>query len=630
MWNDNPSEVDLLGFHRFVHAIEQLAVMEQLQPLTIGVYGTWGGGKSSVMRIAFQNLEKTDGVVPIWISSWTLEDFNHTKSALILSILKALKDKQTYFSAFKDQLDKLRKRVDWMRAGLLLAQSGIAIGTAYATAQTGQPQPQSVSVPTLDDLTKVFKTQSEDDSDVTSIAGFQEEFAKLLKDATIKSLVIFIDDLDRCMPRTIIQNFEAIRLFLAVPKTVFVIGASEEIIESAISTQYPAQERGVSYGKQYLEKIIQVPIHLPPLNPQETLRYLLLLFASRQIRGDNYTLLVTKLREEDQNGKYAHLLTPSDILEKLEQGFRTPQLKQNMEIGSRIALSLHEGTRGNPREVKRFLNTLILRQTIGTAVGLELDLAIMAKLMLLETYHNSFFKTLFEWHLFYGKTIPHLEYLEEKINSTASSEPEHEDEATTAKDSKNLHPPEYDQAVISACKELLEDKELCTCIGLLPSLVDAELTSYFYLARESLDTRNISTRPLSRQAQEVLNSYMVGGELNIQRANDALKSLDRADVNDILTQLLRRYQTQPSDEKWRKALAGVGTTRVDCVPQLIQELKRMPITPSAADIMALGTISQAHPQHSAVILAWFDELAKRDTKLTSAVRMVKNSVQSRK
>lgn len=628
MWNDNPSEVDLLGFHRFVHAIEQLAVMEQLQPLTIGVYGTWGGGKSSVMRMAFRNLQETDGVVAIWISSWTLEDFNHAKSALIISILNALKENQTYFGSVQSKLRDLRKRVDLMRAGLLVAQSGLAIGTAYASAQAGQPQP--LSLPSLDEIAKVFKTQEDDDGDVTSVTGFQEGFANLLKTATIKSLVIFIDDLDRCMPRTIIQNFEAIRLFLAVPKTVFVIGASEEIIESAISTQYPAQERGVSYGKQYLEKIIQVPIHLPPLNPQETLRYLLLLFASRHIRGDNYTSLVTKLREEDQNGKYAHLLNPSDILEKLEQGFRTPQLKQNMEIGSRIALSLHEGTRGNPREVKRFLNTLILRQTIGTAVGLELDLAIMAKLMLLETYHNSFFKTLFEWHLFYGKTIPHLEYLEEKINSTASSESEHEDEATTAKDSKNLPPPEYDQAVISVCKELLEDKELCTCIGLLPSLVDAELTSYFYLARESLDTRNISTRPLSKQAQEVLNSYMIGGELNIQRANDALKSLDRADVNDILTQLLRRYQTQPSDEKWRKALAGVGTTRADCVPQLMQELKRMPITPSAADIMALGTISQAHPQHSAVILAWFDELAKRDTKLTSAVRMVKNSAKSRK
>lgn len=629
MWNDNPSEVDLLGFHRFVHAIEKLAVMEQLQPLTVGVYGTWGGGKSSVMRMAYRNLEATDGVVAIWISSWTLEDFSHTKSALIISILKALKDNQSYFSSFKSELDKLRKRVDWMRAGVLVAKSGLAIGTAYASAQAGQPQP--VSFPSLDDITKVFKTQEDDDGDVTSVAGFQEEFAKLLDAAKIKSLVVFIDDLDRCMPRTIVQNFEAIRLFLAVPKTVFVIGASEEIIESAISTQYPPQERGVSYGKQYLEKIIQVPINLPPLNSQETLRYLLLLFANHHLHGNSFESLIAEMREEDLQGKYAHLLNPSDILGKLESGVITPLLKKNLEIAGRIAFSLHEGTRGNPREVKRFLNTLMLRETIGTAVSLQLDLAVMAKLMLLETYHNSFFKTLFEWHLQYETSIPHLAYLEAQVISATPEDSDENDikteEDEQATDASDI---EYDQSVVSACKEWLDDKSICTWLALPPLLAEADLASYFYLARESLDTRNLSTRPLSKQAQEVLSSYIVGGDFNIERANEALKSLDRSDVSDILIQLLRRYQTQPNDDKWRKALAGVGTTRADCVPQMLQELKRMPVAPNSADIMAFGRIAQAHQQHSVGFLAWFDELVQQNSKLSRSVQMIKKGIQPNK
>jgi len=631
MWNDNPSEVDLLGFHRFVHAIEQLAVMEQLQPLTVGVYGTWGGGKSSVMRMAYRNLEAADGVVAIWISSWTLEDFNHTKSALITSILNALQKNQPYFNSLKDRLGKLQKRVDWMRAGLLVAKSGIAIGTAYAAAHAGQPQTQTVAVPTLDEISKVFKTQDDSEGDVTSVAGFQEEFATLLEAAKIKSLVVFIDDLDRCMPRTIVQNFEAIRLFLAVPKTVFVIGASEEIIESAISTQYPPQERGVSYGKQYLEKIIQVPINLPPLNSQETLRYLLLLFADRHLRGSSFDSLIAKLREEDTEGRYAHFLKPSDILGKLEEGTITPGLRNSLEIASRIAFSLHEGTRGNPREVKRFLNTLMLRETIGTAVGLQLDLAVMAKLMLLETYHNSFFKTLFEWHLQYETSIPHLAYLEAQVISSTPEDSDESDikseEDEKAADTSDV---KYDQSVVSACKEWLEDENLRTWLGLLPSLTEVPLTSYFYLARESLDARNLSTRPLSKQAQDVLNSYMVGGDFNIERANEALKALDRSDVSDILIQLLRRYQTQPNDDKWRKALAGIGTTRADCVPQMLQELKRMPVTPNSADVMAFGTIAQAHSQHSSTILAWFDELVQRDSKLTRPIQMIKQRIQSHK
>jgi hypothetical protein len=53
-----------------------------------------------------------------------------------------------------------------------------------------------------------------------------------------------VDDVDRCVPDTIIDTFEAIRLFLHVPKTAFVIAADQRIVQGAIEDRYPTARPG--------------------------------------------------------------------------------------------------------------------------------------------------------------------------------------------------------------------------------------------------------------------------------------------------------------------------------------------------------------------------------------------------
>ena len=87
-----------------------------------------------------------------------------------------------------------------------------------------------------------------------SIGEFRQDFRDLLNDLDVRVLVVFIDDLDRCLPANIIDTLEAIRLFLAVPKTAFVIGADERIVRHAISTRYPEMAgQALSIGRDYLE-----------------------------------------------------------------------------------------------------------------------------------------------------------------------------------------------------------------------------------------------------------------------------------------------------------------------------------------------------------------------------------------
>jgi predicted KAP-like P-loop ATPase len=81
----------------------------------------------------------------------------------------------------------------------------------------------------------------------------------------LKTLVVAIDDLDRCLPDTIIETLEAIKLFLFVPRTAFILGADERLVKYAVRRRVPELpgERA-EVGRDYLEKLVQFPIRVPP------------------------------------------------------------------------------------------------------------------------------------------------------------------------------------------------------------------------------------------------------------------------------------------------------------------------------------------------------------------------------
>ena len=85
------------------------------------------------------------------------------------------------------------------------------------------------------------------------------------------------DDLDRCLPKTAISTLEAIRLFLFVERTAFVVGADELMIEYAVRKHFPdlpPSSGPVSYARNYLEKLIQVPFRIPALGLAKTRVYI--------------------------------------------------------------------------------------------------------------------------------------------------------------------------------------------------------------------------------------------------------------------------------------------------------------------------------------------------------------------
>lgn len=140
MWADNETSEDLLGFK--VHADLLINVIndESVLPITIGVFGDWGSGKSSILQIVKEEFDKEDDKdsLCIYFNGWTFEGYDDAKAALLNSILKELEDNKKISEEIKDTIKekakKLWKSIDWMRgAGMVMKNVALPAVSAYFT-----------------------------------------------------------------------------------------------------------------------------------------------------------------------------------------------------------------------------------------------------------------------------------------------------------------------------------------------------------------------------------------------------------------------------------------------------------------------------------------------------------------
>ena len=130
------------------------------------------------------------------------------------------------------------------------------------------------------------------------MAEFRKLFAKLIEAADIDRIVVLVDDLDRCLPEAMIETLEAIRLFVLLEKTAFVIGADERMIEFAVQRHFPnlpETDEAQGYARAYLEKLLQVPFRIPALGETETRVYVTLLLLGAVLEDEEDKVLFDRL-----------------------------------------------------------------------------------------------------------------------------------------------------------------------------------------------------------------------------------------------------------------------------------------------------------------------------------------------
>lgn len=232
MWSDNETTKDLLNYEVHCDLLKEYLTHKELLPLTIGIFGDWGSGKSSIMRMLEEKFKSEEKVLTIYFNSWLFESYDDAKISLLENIILELSKAQTLSKEAKSKILQLLSKVDYLK----LASDGVSkygknIVDIIATGGIGTAIEAGFSMlqtKTIDDLKEAdistldkYIKKEQDNTSKTTIKSFKDDFAELISLTNYDSVVIFIDDLDRCLPERVIDTLEAIKLFLSVENTAF-------------------------------------------------------------------------------------------------------------------------------------------------------------------------------------------------------------------------------------------------------------------------------------------------------------------------------------------------------------------------------------------------------------------------
>lgn len=490
----------MLQYEAIAKTVVKLIETNSVSPITIGVHGDWGAGKSSVLKMTQAALDRRDGALAIWFNGWVFEGFEDAKTAVLETIIDELRKARPTSTKVKDAAKKLFKRIDWLK--IAKKGSGLAFTMATGMLTLGQigdliGAAKSALGKAVSDLTKEdikgfaeeasgFFKDAEEDNVSEHIHAFRKEFVELLDAAEIKRLVVMVDDLDRCLPATAIGTLEAIRLFLFVDRTAFVIGADEMMIEYAVKDHFPdlpPSAGPVTYARNYLEKLIQVPFRIPSLGGAETRTYITLLLVEAELgtQHPGFKKLLDAAREDMRRPWLSKGITMQVMSDAMEG--QVPQAAdQALVLAAQLTAMLAEGTKGNPRQIKRFLNSMLLRKEIGRARGFgdEISMKILAKLMLAERFKSDFFEELAREASGAGNgKSPRLKLLEDFAKA-----PEDLPQAEPAR-SGTLSKTKFGEPLMpEGIADWARIEWIRTWASLEPSLFDTDLRPYIFVTRD--------------------------------------------------------------------------------------------------------------------------------------------------
>lgn len=311
---DIPATVPGFGFDAYVKSVAAAIMGGKPPQFTIGLYGPWGSGKTSLLGAIGDRLENRYSNRPLVarFDAWRYADHDSLLIPLLVTIRKSLSerlDPQTgeSNSRWAQMREAFGKVALGLARGLQVKVSlpGDLVEVGYDGSQitSGNSVSEEESEHVLAELEKFYLPFDA----LTAIARSNKE------DGQSDRIVILVDDLDRCKPESIVKVLQAIHMLTDIEGIIFVLALDYGYLQQAIVRQY-----GDIDADRYIEKIVQVPFHIPRLRMSDGQLDEMIPNWSRELRSEF--------------GGF------EDLVEKM----------------------LDRGMRSNPRAVKRLLNTYLL------------------------------------------------------------------------------------------------------------------------------------------------------------------------------------------------------------------------------------------------------------------------------
>lgn len=333
--NDLPDGDDHLGFKDYAIAFAQMAMNPQVTPpLTVGIYGAWGTGKTFLLHQIERELQRmmdhheeairrqrgqySDNVpmrvLSVEFDAWAYNASDILWANLVQIIFKKIEDQFKGFEKIRFVISRNLAR-EWRRLIrqvvyilVLLAAVGVALYVILTQIQAdfladtlallGLPvfvvllrdlarviaTPQSRQMATLiSSSTRSYRDRrfitsilSERDRERNTMARIYEDMHKMVDALPPNTrIAVFIDDLDRCKPDRVIEVLEAINLLLAFKQFVVFMAIDTRVVAAIIEANYENTliKAGIS-GYEYLDKIVQLPFNVPKARPRDLYNYL--------------------------------------------------------------------------------------------------------------------------------------------------------------------------------------------------------------------------------------------------------------------------------------------------------------------------------------------------------------------
>lgn len=414
MWVDNETDTDFLNFSGVADTVAEIVYQANGRPISIGVSGAWGAGKSSMIKLIQASLRNPpeSGQKPekefvfVEFNAWLYQGYDDARAALMDVIASRLQEEAEARQTALDKVYELGDRVNWLRVAKIMGGAAVSVaagvpmpgllGDAWGLAKqwwSGDVDQATIDAThdnagkAEDEAKQLIKARPKRPSPPKEIQALRENFEAVLDELGV-TLVVLIDDLDRCLPETTISTLEAIRLFLFLRNTAFVIAADNEMIKHAVRRHFSGVPDDVLVTS-YFDKLIQVPIRVPPLGTQEVRAYMMMLFIENsglpKVEVESIRLRVRdQLRTTWQGGRVDRA-----FMQSLSKKYPA-ELIGKFDTAERLAavMTSASGIHGNPRLIKRFLNALAIRMSISRAHGVGVDEAALVKLMLFERSGN--------------------------------------------------------------------------------------------------------------------------------------------------------------------------------------------------------------------------------------------------
>ena len=318
---------------------------------TIGIYGEWGTGKTTLMKAIEKNLT-ADGVLkteqrilPVWFNAWQYDREEHLAT---ISLMKTV----AYEMAGHEKFDAISKTI---LKGLTILGKDLTQNLIQEIVSKGGFENEDELEEKINHLNELHRESIYFDG-LKKIKQQMEQIRKSGgKDFRV---VIFIDDLDRCSPDKALEILESIKLFLGMEGFIFVVGLSYKTVTELITKAYTAT--GVK-GEDYIKKIIQIPIKIPTWSQE------------------NIVDLIENKIKKNLHEEY------------------TDFLSQNSDMIARVVDY-------NPRQLKRFVNNVIIafETFAGKANSQEIKFNEIFLVKILKT----------EWPDFYAEIVRNKDFLE--------------------------------------------------------------------------------------------------------------------------------------------------------------------------------------------------------------------------